>query len=213
MKAALGLHRRAPDDLLPPLEVTRGKLRRTEDLAVAQQANQRAITLVKDTQQLLPLDTVRHRRVVVVAEQGWNFVSGALPRETETFLEGLRGHGFEVRRYDPDHLPTPDDTDLLIYLIGQEATPAIGQIRIDWIKLHGSSRKAMLRFNTLIPTMMISLGQPYYLYDAPEIATYVNGYSSVESVQRGVVERLVGKVPFTGKSPVDPFCGRDQARF
>ena len=213
MKARLGLHKRSADDLLPPREAARGLLRRDDDLALAREANERAITLVKDTQQLLPLNPDRHRRIVVVAEQGWNFVSGALPRETETFLEGLRGHGFEVRRYDPDHLPTPDDTDLLIYLIGQEATPAIAQIRLDWIKLHGGSRKAMLRFNTIIPTMMISLGQPYYLYDAPEIATYVNAYSSVESVQRGVVERLVGAVAFTGKSPVDPFCGSPQARF
>ncbi|MEJ2408664.1 MAG: glycoside hydrolase family 3 N-terminal domain-containing protein [Novosphingobium sp.] len=213
LKARLGLHRRTADDLLPPLETARRQLRRPESLALAQEANQRAITLVKDTQKLLPLDPVRHRRVVVLAEKGWNFVSGALPREIDTFPDTMRAHGFEVRLYDPDQTPTGEDTDLMIYLIGQEATPTIAQIRLDWIKLHGGTRKAMLRFNTQIPTMMISLGQPYYLYDAPEIATYVNAYSALESVQHGVVERLIGAAPFTGNSPVDPFCGLAQARF
>ncbi|MCJ2184287.1 glycoside hydrolase family 3 protein [Novosphingobium sp. 1949] len=213
LKARLGLHRRTPEDLLPPIATAREALRRPENLALAEAANQRAITLVKDTQALLPLDPLRQRRVVVMVEEGWNFVSGALPRECETFLDELRARGFEVRLYDAETPPSRADADLLIYLIGQEATPAIAQIHIDWIKLHGGSRKAMLRFNTALPTLMVSLGQPYYLFDAPEIATYVNGYSGIASVQRGVVARLVGEAPFTGVSPVDPFCGLEQARY
>ncbi|CDO37910.1 glycoside hydrolase family 3 protein [Novosphingobium sp. KN65.2] len=213
LKARLGLHRREPSDLLPPLDDARKILRQPENMAQVNATNAQAITLVKDTQELLPIDPARHRRIAVVVEEGWNFVSGALPRSSAAFIEGLRERGFEVRIFDSEVPPTRDDTDLLIYLIGQEATPAIAQIHIDWIKLHGGSRRAMLRFNTEIPTLMISLGQPYYLYDAPEIATYVNGYSSLDSVQTGVVERLVGEAAFTGVSPVDPFCGLEQTRY
>ncbi|AIT81787.1 glycoside hydrolase (plasmid) [Novosphingobium pentaromativorans US6-1] len=213
LKARLGLHRREPAELLPPLDAARAVLRKPGNMAVVDQASARAITLVKDTQALLPIDPARHKRVTIVVEEGWNFVSGAMPRSSSAFIEALRERGFEVRTFDSEAPPTRDDTDLLIYLIGQEATPAIAQIHIDWIKLHGGARKAMLRFNTEIPTLMVSLGQPYYLYDAPEIATYVNGYSGLDSVQKGVVERLVGEAAFTGVSPVDAFCGLEQARY
>lgn len=213
LKARLGLHRRPLDDLLPRLEEARATLREPGSTSIAAEANARAITLVKDTQQLLPIDSNRHRRVVLVVEEGWNFVSGAMPRGTAAFRAALAERGFAVRDYDPEVVPTREDTDLLIYLIGQEATPCIGHIHIDWVKLHGGSRKAMLRFNAEVPTMMVSLGQPFYLHDAPEMATYINAYSSIDSVQRGVVERLAGEAAFTGRSPVDPFCGREQLRY
>jgi beta-N-acetylhexosaminidase len=69
----------------------------------------------------------------------------------------------------------------------------------------------MHRFGTEIPTMMISLGPPYYLFDAPDITTYINAYCGIEPVQRALVPRLMGQKPFTGVSPVDPFCGLEQA--
>jgi len=213
LKAKLGLHRRAADDLLPPLEQARAALRQPDSTALAAAANGRAITLVKDVQALLPIDPVHHRRVALIVEEGWNFVSGSMPRGIDTFRNALTRRGFDVRLYDADVPPTRQDTDLVVYLIGQEATPAIAHIYIDWVKLHGGSRKAMLRFNAEVPTLMVSLGQPYYLHDAPEIATYVNAYSALDSVQAGVVELLVGEAPFTGTSPVDPFCGLDQLRY
>ncbi|MED5544331.1 MAG: glycoside hydrolase family 3 N-terminal domain-containing protein [Pseudomonadota bacterium] len=213
LKARLGLHRMTLDEWVPPLEEGTTRLSTPESEAVAAEANARAITLVKDTQDLLPLDPARHRRVVLLAEEGWNFISGALPRSLDVFCEDMRKAGFELRMYDAETPPAPEDTDLVVYLIGQEATASLSHIYLDWTALHGGARKAMKRFSREIPTLMISLGQPYYLYDAPDLRTYINGYSALPSVQSALVERLLGKAPFTGVSPVDPFCGEEQLRY
>ncbi|WP_423603605.1 glycoside hydrolase family 3 protein [Sphingomonas sp. MS122] len=212
-KAKLGLHRMSTDERLPPLGTVREHLSTAANRNVAERAAGQGITLVKDRQGLLPLDPARHRRVVVIEDAGWSFFVGAQPRNLDAFKEALRVEGFEVRDFDPDHRPTREDADLIVYLAGQEATPSLGNIFLDWAKLHGGSRKAMHRFGPEIPTLMISLGQPYYLFDAPDMATYINAYCGLESVQRALVPRLLGREAFSGVSPVDPFCGLEQLQW
>lgn len=212
-KAKLGLHRMSADERLPPVETVRERLSVPANRTVAEQAAGQGITLVKDTQGLLPIDPVRHRRVVVIADAGWSFFIGAQPRDLDAFKDALRAEGFEVSDFDPDNRPTRADADLIVYLAGQEATPTIGSIFLDWGKLHGGTRKAMHRFGPEIPTLMISLGQPFYLFDAPDMATYINAYCGLESVQRALVPRLLGREPFSGVSPVDPFCGLEQLKW
>lgn len=212
-KAALGLHRKSIDDRLPPLEQVEAALRSEANLATARSAAGRSITLVKDVQDLLPIDPVRHRRVVVIAEEGWSFFVGALPRSFEPTLAALRDAGFEVRLYEPGVHPTRDDTDLVLYLVGQEATPVAYHIYLDFAKLHGGSRRAMTQYWREVPTLLVSFGQPYYLYDAPACQTMINAYNGLEDSQIELVDRLLGKVPFTGVSPVDAFCGQEQLRW
>jgi len=213
LKARLGLHRRSPAERVRPLGEVRERLRTDAAMDVAARAAGQGLTLVKDTAALLPLDPGRHRRVVLVADPGWSFISGAPARSFAPIEQELVARGFEVRAFDTDAPPTREDTDLLVYLVGQEATPSIGQIHLDFAKLHGGSRKAMMQFNREIPTLLVSFGQPFYLYDAPNIQTYVNAYCSLEINQRELVGRLVGDVPFTGRSPVDAFCGQEQLRW
>jgi len=213
LKARLGLHRRSVDERIGSVEQVRAALCTPAHLAVAEEAAGRALTLVKDVPSLLPLEPSRHRRVVVISEPGWSFFSGAIERSFAPFEDAMRERGFDLRAYDPANPPTMSDTDLVIYLIGQEATPSLGSIHLDFAELHGGSRMAMMQFNRELPTLLISFGQPYYLYDAPNFGTYVNGYCSLPSSQRELVRRLNGEVAFTGKSPVDPFCGEEQLKW
>jgi beta-N-acetylhexosaminidase len=213
LKAKLGLHRLPAEQRLAPLEQVREQLRTPEHLAIARTAAGKSLTLVKDSQALLPLDVARHRRIVVLATEGWSFFSGAPARSFEPIRAELEARGFAVRSFDPAAIPTPDDTDLVLYLIGQEATPSLSHIYLDFAALHGSSRNAMMQFNREIPTLLASFGQPYYLYDAPNFSTCVNAYCSLPDAQVELARRLVGEVPFTGNSPVDPFCGKEQLKW
>ncbi|MBC2665411.1 glycoside hydrolase family 3 protein [Novosphingobium flavum] len=213
LKAALGLHVRSIDERLPDLETVRTKLRTPQSLATARDALGKGVTLVKDTANLLPIDPQRHRRVVVIAEEGWSFFSGALERSLAPAISALGARGFEVRMYDRDNQPTREDTDLVLYLVGQEATPTASRIFLDLAKLHDGTRKAMTQSFREIPTALVSFGQPYYLFDAPTCTTAINAYNSLAECQEEVVRRLVGDVPFTGKSPVDAFCGREQLKW
>ena len=61
--------------------------------------------------------------------------------------------------------------------------------------------------------VFVSLANPYHLVDVPMIKTYINGYSNSEYVIESVVEKLMGRSAFTGKNPVDPFCGKEYLKW
>lgn len=213
LKAKLGLHRMTLDERIAPLPQVREALRRPDHLDVARRAVANSLTLVKDRDALLPISPAHHQRVVVISDAGTSFFAGAPDRDFTPLIKGLEQRGFVVRHFDAEAMPTPDDTDLVFYLIGQEATPGLGHIFLDFAKLHAGPRNAMIQFNREIPTLLVSFGQPYYLYDAPNFSTYVNAYASLPDVQTALIERLVGEAPFTGVSPVDAFCGKGQLRW
>lgn len=58
-----------------------------------------------------------------------------------------------------------------------------------------------------------SLANPYHLIDVPMIKTYINGYSNSEYVIDAVVEKIMGRSRFEGKTPVDPFCGKEYLKW
>lgn len=210
LKALLGLHRTSVEDRLAQMDAAAALLGAPESRQMAQRAAARSLTLVKDVPGLLPLDPARGRRIVLGANaQEEVFLDGAPPRSFAPLVAALEAAGFAVRHYDPEHPPTAEDTDLLLYAVGRESTPVIAANRIDWPALHGSAKRAMLR-HVDIPTMMISFGHPYLLYDAPWVGTYINAYSGIAAVQTAVVSAMVGEQPFPGRSPVDAFCGRPE---
>jgi beta-N-acetylhexosaminidase len=174
----------------------------------------RSVTLVKQQEGLLPLEPARYPRVVVIGDYPEPLMPIMPRRSYEPFLGVLREAGFDVREYDQASLPTPADTDLIIYLLGGEATIAATGHGIDWGRLHGGGfRGSMIRFWAEIPTVMVSFGQPYLLNDAPQLGTYVNAYTVQAPWQRAVARKLLGQEAWEGVSPVDPFCGDPSARF
>ncbi|MBK8084982.1 MAG: glycoside hydrolase family 3 protein [Devosia sp.] len=202
LKAALGLHRPAAKAGATASPGTR---------AYADAVARRAPTLVKDTQQLLPLDPAKHRRVLVVSGGiVFPFFREPLPFRLP---ELLAARGFEVAMYDPGTMVKPEAFDLILYLFGDETLLTRGRIYLDWLGLTGHFGKAMQRHWHDIPTLMISFGYPYMLYDAPRVPTYINAYSTTETMQRAVVEALLGHIAWNRHSPVDPFCGLEDARY
>lgn len=214
LKAALGLHRTPVSARIATLEGAREALATPAHVATVESVARRAITLVKRQDGLLPIDAARFPRVVVVAHYP-EMILPTMPRRSyEPFLGEMRAAGFAVREFDAAAPPTPDDTDLVVYLVGGEATIGASGHSLDWGRLHGGGfRGAMLRYWAEIPTVMVSFGQPYFLYDAPQVGTYVNAYSVLAPWQRGVARKLLGQEAWEGVSPVDPFCGDPSARF
>ena len=58
-----------------------------------------------------------------------------------------------------------------------------------------------------VPTVFISLENPYHLADVPRVRTYINTYGSSDQMLDALMDKLTGRSEFTGKSPVDAFCG------
>lgn len=168
---------------------------------------------MKDVNKTLPITVAKHKRIVIVTEGVKKVTPIAESRTLNPFMDGLRARGFDVRMYNPDQMPSRADTDLVIYLMAQESEWTLSHIYIDWKKLHGGLIQAMTRFWHDVPTIMVSFGQMYYLYDAPRVPVYINAYTALPEVQVALVSKLLGDEAFEGVSPVDAFCGQDAARY
>lgn len=213
LKAALGLHSKSAAQLLPPLAQARQTLRSLPHLAVEQAAVAASITLVKDLQGLLPISPQRHRRIVLVTDPQRGGFAGQAP--LPLLLPGwLAERGFELRAFEAASPPSADNCDLVLYLLAQESLLGQSNIFLDWKRLHGGElRTTMQRYWQQLPCLLVSLGQPYYRYDAPRMPCVINAYSAIAPVQRAVLACLLGEAPLPGISPVDASCGLPDALY
>lgn len=210
LKAHLKLFQ--PSDALPDAAEARHLLAHPDSVAASREYIGRSPTLVKDVNGIFPLDPAKTKRVLLV---DGGIIHPLFPQPLKFSLPALlRKEGFEVTIDRPDIVPTPDDFDLVLYALGDESLLVRGRIFVDWHRMGGGVLfKAMYRPWTNIPSVMISFGHPYHLYDAPRVPAYINAYSTMDSVQEAVVDCMLGRKPFLGTNPVDPFCGLEDARY
>jgi beta-N-acetylhexosaminidase len=207
LKAALGLHTGGIAAAFVPTAA---------DRALVDGSLRAAPTLVKDVQGLLPLSAARHRRVLVLTPGiVFPFQNDPLPF---ALPDMLRAEGFEVTLHDAAQPfatadVSPDRFDLVLYLFGDETLLTRGRIFLDWRALTGHFGLAMQRHWHEVPTLLVSFGYPYLLYDAPRMPTVVNAYCTTDSMQRAVCDLLLGHGDWRGVSPVDAFCGLQDARY
>lgn len=232
-KAALGLHRKK--ELVPGVEAL-NVVGCERHRRWARETADKAITLVKDTQNLLPLSpdktpriylnviqkdtdpdnpvvrawkalferegfhvTVRDRRVTVTVQDMGDLA--AMSPEKKALMHEMYRSVEEARK----------STDLYVYICNMENASNNTTLRLNWNVTFGLGDDAPW-FVSEIPALMISTAYPYHLFDAPMVKTYINAYSSNEYYREAVMEKLMGRSPFLGKSPVDPFCGREDTK-
>ncbi len=209
LKAALGLHK--ADRPGPALNTAEMIMARSTSKQIAGAATAKVPTLVKDVAKLLPLTPARHKKVLIFSTGAVQpFAPAPLPLSLPDLL---RQEGFEVTEHSEDMQVNPKDFDLVLYLLAEETLLTRQRIFLNWRALTGNVFGAMKRYWHDVPTLMVSLGFPYYLHDAPRVPTYINAYGSNEDMQVAVVECLLGRKPFAGRNPVDPFCGSDQGKY
>lgn len=209
-KASLGLHKMAKEEIVPSADAL-SILRNETHVAWAEECANDAVTLVKDTQKLLPLDPEKHRKVLL--EIMGDFDSNE--RVISTFEALLTKEGFQVERYVHEDFMTAkfdvhtfkEKYDLVIYLGNVENASNKVTNRLSWFTFWGNGNNVPW-FVEERPVLFISLANPYHLIDVPMIKTYINAYSNSEVILKSVAEKIMGRSEFLGKSPVDPFCGK-----
>lgn len=177
----------------------------------AKECADEGVTLVKDTQNLLPIDPKKHKRVLL--ELMGDFPSNK--RVCASFVQGLEARGFEVTVYEPEGFEVMEDSvesfksryDLIFYVGNIETASNKTVSRLNWHTMFGLGNNMPWMVHEM-PALFVSVGNPYHLLDAPMIKTFVNGYCNSEYVIRSVIEKLCGDSEFKGKSPIDPFCGK-----
>lgn len=95
--------------------------------------------------------------------------------------------------------------DLLMYCANVATKSNQTTIRIEWSILFGTDVPAYVKE---IPTIFVSLENPYHLVDVLRVETYINTYGGSEAVVDALIDKLCGRSTFKGKDPVDSFCGK-----
>lgn len=180
--------------------------------ALAEKVFDQSITLVKNNDNLLPIRPESYRKILLIPLGNEEHSKTVLAKELEE--KGFHVTLLDNTKIDFDLLigkaaDLKAKYDMVIYSIDYRVKSNQTSNRIEWGMPAG---QFMPWFIKEIPVVMISFGNPYHLYDAPRIPTYINAYSNVDKNIEWVVKKLVGESEFKGISPVDAFCGRFDTR-
>lgn len=172
-----------------------------------------AVTLVKDRGGILPVTPQKTPRIrlVFLGEDNAPDGSGSLSGQA---LAYLRQQGFEAERYEPeaDNLHGTESLPagrLTLYLANYPTASNQTTVRIRWCQKHALD---LPRFVHEEPCVFISLSNPYHLADAPRVPVYINTYSATRPLLLAALDKVLGRSPFRGVSPVDAFCGLPDTR-
>ena len=214
LKAHLKLHKKMEEGTLFPGDEALKVFEREDNRNLARECADRSVTLVKDTQNLLPISPKTQRRILlhVLGDKGG--YHDPICNQAEYLAGLLEREGFEVTVYDAsrkDLLPIGNSIesmtkrfDLILYYCSVKTSGSDNVSRISWTAPGGCNTP---RYIYEIPTLFISVDNPYMLQDVPKVRTYIDGYTPSRYVIDAIVEKIMGRSRFTGKNPVDPFCG------
>ena len=198
-KASLGLHQ----------TINHGTAKfedfREEQLDLAD----RSITLVKDTQNMLPLSVGKHKRVLLQLLGSFD----SNERVLEKVKAELEKRDFEITVYEPEtnffDLGTvtsfSNDYDAVLYVANIQNASNQTVTRVHWHTLFGLGNN-LPWFTKEVPTMLLSFGNPYHLYDLPMVDTVINAYCNYDHFIEMAIKKVTGESSFKGVSPVNPFC-------
>lgn len=206
-KAALGLSVRKTVDLNGVDRLVAS----SEFNDIAQQIADRSITLVRDYQKLLPLDSSKPAQLFHLT-----FTDEEDPLITKPFVDELRARAgnsqvesYLLNRNASDaqianvlaKLDAHPQTAVLFTIAvrarsgkGSVALPPIGKrIAEELIKRHMTTR---------LPLLTISFGNPYLLNALPNSPSYLLAWSPFPVSQRAAAKAVLGEIEINGKLPV-----------
>ena len=213
LKAALKLHEKKASGTLVPSADSLQILKSKQHTEWAKELADASITLVKDTQKLLPIDAEKYPKVLLEIMGDFPSNERVLPQVKKE----LEKKNFQVFVYEKENFEVGVDNvksfkekyDLVIYIGNVENASNQTTNRLNWYTFWGQGNNVPW-FANEIPVLFISMANPYHLFDVPMIKTYINCYSNNEYVIESVVEKITGNSSFKGINPIDPFCGRKE---
>lgn len=222
LKAKLGLHTRASDDLVPSVEEL-AVVGCREHHEIAARIADDTIALLKDTAGTLPLDAAKHRRLRLYCLGSAPDFTGIEPEFQQVVVEELTAAGFQVslfktaaqlaaggRHLDMQSFISAEtegytdkyDAALILANISDFAQQAV--LRIKWSMPMGPE---MPWFAAEVPTVFVSLNMPNHLIDVPMVKTAINAHTPTAETIRALVAKLTGRSEFRGTHNENVWCG------
>jgi beta-N-acetylhexosaminidase len=206
LKAKLGL---ALPCALPGDSEAEALFRGDEYADAITEVGERCMTLVRDLDDVYPLRLAPGAKIVIytlplestdipallVGEQADN------PPPQSALHVALQERGYRVASVvEPSGYEREiQDADALIYVSYAGPQAGRGSIRIAQ-KAHQFLDRA--RIVSGFPTLFVSFGSPYAIWEFPWVHNFVCGYSRTDNVQKAYARALLGEIPFQGQLPV-----------
>ncbi len=239
LKARMGLHKKAKEELVPQPEVLAESLRKPEYMEMQKAISKDAITLVKyKDKDVFPITPERYKRIMIVHIKGNAGAMGELMKAmgygggnpAEALKQRLCEKGFDAFIYESPldkmkkQIAAGEKPNINLYFAGKNAIADfvkdmdmvitlcdVSSGRPSFGLSKGGGEIPWYVFE--LPVVVVGCGQPTMLADIPMARTYINTYDSKDSTLDALVEKLMaGEDAFTGIDPIDSFCGLFDAR-
>ncbi|MBL6982795.1 MAG: glycoside hydrolase family 3 C-terminal domain-containing protein [Anaerolineales bacterium] len=170
-------------------------------LALATEIAERAITLVRDDANLLPLKLQENQRVAVVLPKPVDLT----PADTSSYItlklaDSLRESHANLDEISISHDPAEKDALALVEKLREYDLIMLGTLNASATPKQAEFVRAVLK--TEIPTVVVALRLPYDLMAFPEAPTYLCTYDIQEPSMGALAKVLFGKIPARGQLPV-----------
>lgn len=235
LKAKLGLHKTPRNAILPPKAEALRQIATPESKVIVREVADRAITLVKDKQKdLFPIVADKYPHILIVPVKGYTggfgaMIAGNTKEKPEDLLKKeLEKRGMIVSIWENTEekiqkLPAEARAVAIMNVYAQkkplsELTKKYDLVinlsnvnsggttqRIIWPASKGTPDSPFYVHE--IPTIFISIQNPFDLADVPQVGTYINAYDGKPITIEELAKKLTGESTFKGVSPVDAFCG------
>ncbi|MBQ8954973.1 MAG: glycosyl hydrolase, partial [Clostridia bacterium] len=197
----------------------------------AARAADESITLVKDTQKLLPIDPSQKKRVLLYYMQSApaSALDGTDPGK-QLVIDELTKAGFEVTA-EPDFYELEMQGPNRMNRFRLMAKKSMEEVRKNYdfclavIHMRGYAQTNNNRlvysmghspevpwYVTELPTVCVSLNYTNHLIDVPMMKTFINAYAPTKEYIHALVQKLTGQSPFKGQHDELVWCDRWEAR-
>lgn len=235
-KAALHLpEKQKSGTLVPKKEKIQEVIACEEHRKWAKDCADKAITLVKDTQHLLPVSPEKTRRIYLNVIENRPQKNSPYAKKVKAYFEK---EGFEVilrdrtlnldfnsaakgllssstlkllREINTDVAGFRKKYDLMVTVANLQTQSNASVVRLNWKVIMGMGDDAPW-YTSEVPSLFISTANPYHLLDVPMMKTFINTYTGTDATLTALMDKLMGRSAFYGMSPTDPFCGHEDTR-
>lgn len=183
------------------LDSVAARLRRPEAAQTAEVAAQRAMTLLKNEQNVLPLNDTGHIVVVNIGDELRAVARTPFARELRRIVNDL-----EVVSLHPRSSPEEFKTVLAaVRTADAQVLPIYTALRA-WKGDIGLPRAMQAMVDSLlatrVPAVVVSFGNPYLYPQVKAAAAYLVAYDAEELLSLAAARALAGREPITGRLPI-----------
>lgn len=216
LKAKLKLNTKQAEGTLLKNESELEVVGSEEHLQMRADAADKGITLVKDTQNNLPISPETHKRIrlyLLEGEKGGIYEGGS--DVAKQITDELTSRGYEVTLNDGSTrvkgktLEYRENVDLALEVSDIVGYGAQNNYRIQWSTAMSNE---VPWFVYEVPTVFVSLNFTTHLHDATMVKTFVNAYHNNEETIKQVIDKLEGKSEFKGTPNENVWANKWQAK-